>query len=462
MMKNRVGLPAIAALAVFALSACAPLKEYRTVYPEVCVSATQRPSPDCETHALQRLPTAKGNDYLLGFIEFDDQGQLWDRKQMSDVVGKLAGEAGSKNLLMVVFVHGWKHSAAPKDTNIKTFRKVLRQLTDAEVQIAKLTGTPPREVVGVYLGWRGASVTVPLLKELTFWDRKSTAQKVGRGGVTEVLSRLELIKRDKESISDAHDRHTRLAIVGHSFGGAVVYTALDQILESRFVRTVGPAGVQSDIDDFADLVVLINPAIEALQFSALSDMSTERGTYFPSQLPVMLEMTSEADYATRYAFPAGRWLSTLFERTREQKRYNAVTHKQESISESDANITAIGHFKPYRTHRLYPRDNKKAVESKELSTSDSVRLFAQTSADWAHDKPGSRIPFGDLMLERTTTSAGRNPYLFAYVDKRLISDHNDIDDPRIIEFVKQLILISTQSPEQASAIRQRQQPAGPQ
>ncbi len=45
------------------------------------------------------------------------------------------------------------------------------------------------------------------------------------------------------------------------------------------------------------------------------------------------------------------------------------------------------------------------------------------------------------------------------MDKRLITDHNDIDDPRIIEFVKQLILISTQSPEQAKAIRRLQQPA---
>ena len=88
-----------------------------------------------------------------------------------------------------------------------------------------------------------------------------------------------------------------------------------------------------------------------------------------------------------------------------------------------------------------------------------MRLFIQSSADWAHDQPGSKIPFGDVILERTATSAGRNPYLLTYVDKRLITDHNDIDDPRIIEFIKQLILISTQSPEQATAIRRLQQPA---
>ena len=457
-MDKKVWELAVAVLAVFGVTACAPFQQYRTVYPEVCASPTPAPSPECETHALQQLPSANGNRYLLGFIEFDDQGQLWDRKQMSEVVGKLAGEAGTKELLMVVFVHGWKHSAAPGDGNIQTFRKVLAQFSDSETQIARLTGIPPREVAGVYLGWRGGSVTVPLLEDLTFWDRKNTAQKVGHGGVTEVLSRLELIKQDKESIEPGRS-HTRLVVVGHSFGGAVVNTALAQILENRFVQTTGPAGIQSDVAGFADLVVLINPAFEAMQFSPLSDMATERGTYFAAQLPVVLELTSEADYATRYAFPTGRWFSTWFEKTHDRQRWNAVTRAQETIDESDANVAAVGHFKPYRTHRLYPLNDRERAQLKALSTDDSVRLFIQSSANWANDKPGSKIPFGDVMLERTTTSAGRNPYLLTYVDKHLITDHNDIDDPRIIEFVKQLILISTQSPEQAKAIRRLQQPA---
>jgi pimeloyl-ACP methyl ester carboxylesterase len=457
-MHQRIVTLATALLVVFSVTACAPFKQYRTVYPEVCVSATAVPSQECETHALQQLPTPNKNNYLLGFIEFDDQGQLWDRKQMSDVVGKLAREAGTKDVLMVVFVHGWKHSAAPGDGNIETFRTVLAQLADAEARLANVTNSAPREVAGVYLGWRGGSVTVPVLENVTFWDRKNTAQKVGHGGVTEVLSRLELIKQAKESTEPGRGA-TRLVVVGHSFGGAVVNTALAQVLESRFVQTKGPAGTQSDVAGFANLVVLINPAFEAMQFMPLSDMATERGSYFASQLPVVLELTSEADYATRYAFPAGRWFSTLFENTRERQRYNAVTSEQESIDEHDADITALGHFKPYRTHQLYPLRDQERAQVKTLSTADSVRLFIQSSADWAHDQPGNKIPFGAVMLERTTTSAGRNPYLLTYVDKNLIRDHNDIDDPRIIEFVKQLILISTQSPEQAKAIRRLQVPA---
>jgi hypothetical protein len=355
--------------------------------------------------------------------------------------------------MIVVFVHGWKHSAAPDDANIATFRGILAGLADAEAQLAReFSGVPRRDIVGVYLGWRGGSVTLPVLKELTFWDRKNTAQKVGHGGVTEVLSRLELVKRTKDSV-EAGRSATRFVVIGHSFGGAVVHTALAQILESRFVQTTGPAGVQSDVPGFGDLVVLINPAFEAVQFATLSDMANERRSYFETQLPVVAEMTSEADYATRYAFPAGRWFSTWFEDTNVKTRRNPVSGAAVSIDQSDSNVQSVGHFAPYRTHRLYPKREGERAVFKAPSTADTVLQFKQASASWANDKPGSRIPFGGVMLERTNDTVGRNPYLLMYVDKDLIRDHNDIDDPRIVDFVKQLILVSTQTPEQAKAIR---------
>ena len=61
------------------------------------------------------------------------------------------------------------------------------------------------------------------------------------------------------------------------------------------------------------------------------------------------------------------------------------------------------------------------------------------------------------MLERTETSAGRNPYLVTYVDKDLIRDHNDIADWRVINFLKQLILLSSQRPEDVQKIMEIKQ-----
>ncbi len=456
-MKNTAASIASVVLALLAVTACAPHMQYRSVHPDVCVSQEPKPTLECETHALQQLPSDNGSSYLLGFIEFDDQGQLWDRKQMDDVLTKLRVEADTRDLLMVVFVHGWKHSAAPGDTNINTFRGVLANLSDTEAHLAKANGTTARQVVGIYFGWRGGSLPVKYLENVTFWDRKNTAQKVGYGGVAEVLSQLERIKLKNDSKvcsgrqlpkNDATPcgSNTRLVVVGHSFGGAVMQTALAQILENRFVKTTDPAGSKADIEGFGNLVVLINPAFEANLFTPMSDMAAEHTLpYSPSQLPVVLVLTSEADAATRYAFPIGRWFSTIFEKDHDRQRRNEVTNQTETISEHDANIIAVGHFTPYRTHRLYPNTERTREELKAASVADSIEMFKRSRVDWVNDVPGSKITFDDVVLERTPNSAGRNPYLVIYVDRRLIHDHNDIDDLRVIEFVKQMILISSHS-----------------
>jgi hypothetical protein len=347
---------------------------------------------------------------------------------------------------MGVFVHGWKHSAAPGDGNIDTFRESLERISELESRISHETGAEDRQVVGIYLGWRGGSVTLPGLKELTFWDRKNTAHKVGHGGVTEVVSRLELVRKTKDAMMIEQSRsRTRLVVIGHSFGGAVVYSALSQVLMTGFVDTVGPAGAGTDVKGFGDLVVLINPAFEAMRFAPLSDMANERRTYFASQLPVIAVLTSEADDATKRAFPIGRWFSTFFEKHREESRKNGVTGEDEVIDQQKANITAVGHFEPYWTHYLQAAGEPGAEVSDQPSVEASLQRFFDVSRGWEEDAPGSVIDFEGSELERTTNSAGRNPYLVIRVSGQLIRDHNDIGDPRIASFIRQLILIAGQS-----------------
>lgn len=50
-----------------------------------------------------------------------------------------------------------------------------------------------------------------------------------------------------------------------------------------------------------------------------------------------------------------------------------------------------------------------------------------------------------MLVDFATDSAGRNPYLNIFVDEELIHDHKDINVPRIESFLRQLILISSQS-----------------
>jgi pimeloyl-ACP methyl ester carboxylesterase len=357
---------------------------------------------------------------------------------------------GDRDFLLVAFVHGWKHDAGPKDSNVANFRLALAQLSAAETALSQKVGRPPRKVVGVYLGWRGESITAPLAEDLTFWDRKNTAHKVGHGQVTEVLERLEQLRQQRLERNPAS--RSRLIVVGHSFGGAVVFSALEQILEARFLERPRSPAAPGVIEGFGNVVVLINPAFEAQLYEPLSDLSTERASYAKSQLPVLAILTSEADKATGVAFPIGRWFSTRFEKQRKVDRFNPIMEQlhpgagsKETIDQKDTDIDAVGHYEAYRTHMLRAvQPAASAAPTVDIPQLDTKAL-ALASQEWEDDRPGGEIAFPGSVLTRTERSAGRNPYLVINVDKKLIADHDDIWRPGIRDFITHLILISSQS-----------------
>ena len=83
-----------------------------------------------------------------------------------------------------------------------------------------------RKVVGVYIGWRGESIDIRGVNNLTYWDRKAVAEQVGRGGVTEFLLKLEKALRNPETELNKNV----FLVTGHSFGGAVVLSALHEVM----------------------------------------------------------------------------------------------------------------------------------------------------------------------------------------------------------------------------------------
>ena len=95
---------------------------------------------------------------------------------------------------MVTFVHGWKHNAAGDDANVQMFHHVLRELGTMEDMLSKKQHHPPMRVVGLYIGWHGLSADIEPFKELSFWDRKNTAEVVGHGAAIQLLSELEALR----------------------------------------------------------------------------------------------------------------------------------------------------------------------------------------------------------------------------------------------------------------------------
>src|SRR5690349_21836935 len=81
-------------------------------------------------------------------------------------------------------------------------RSVLKQLSDLEKTLGEKENRMPRQLIGVYAGWRGLSIKsdyfpLPLGKETTFWSRKNAAQRVGGyGALTELIMDLEEVQRN--------------------------------------------------------------------------------------------------------------------------------------------------------------------------------------------------------------------------------------------------------------------------
>ena len=188
-MKRHISQSLFLLLLLLFLTACSSNDIYRSDY-EACNYKT---SGDCAENALQVHAVDEQNEYRLGFVEYDDQGQLRDPKQMDAVLDEYQRIASSDDVLIITFVHGWHHSAKPEDGNIVSFRNMLGEVSKMESIGSAQQERKKRKVLGLYIGWRGDSISVPYVNNATFWDRKNTAHNVGQQGVTEVLLKLEEI-----------------------------------------------------------------------------------------------------------------------------------------------------------------------------------------------------------------------------------------------------------------------------
>lgn len=397
------------------------------------------------------------NGYLLGFIEFDDQGDYWDRDQALKLLKKLKDSTDGRDVVIVVFTHGWGHNADNNDGNVKTFRHILQKLQEKEDTFQKIGAGAARQVVGIYIGWRGLSLKVEPFETFTFWERKNTAHKVGHGDMTELLLLLEAMhSRLNQKPAGARNR---LVIVGHSFGAAVVHSALTQILQDRFVEA---AQRDKMLHSFGDLVVLINPAFEAQRYDALQQMAKQG--HYKEQLPVMAILSSQGDWPNKVFFPIGRWISTFFE-------------KHSDPEQKQKNRTAVGHYRPFRTHRLIvtqqvdkpesnarvvtlddtgeesirgPRPKKILKGAKALSSDsleDQMKAISYVKDEWkdrtTEAECGWVQPFPGTTLEHLCPAKPpNNPYLVIDVENEIIDGHNGIDSKLLIDFVSNFVIIT--------------------
>jgi hypothetical protein len=385
-------------------------------------------------------------DFTLGFIELSDDGHVKDevqKEQVFDMVRQVAGERGAT---ILTFVHGWHHGASVCDSNVSCFRSVLQGIADDPDRLNK------GPVIGIYLGWRGDSSRIGMLQGATFYNRKRAAHTIGENGGARVL--LDLAALEDELNADLDERRSpgfvTMVTAGHSFGGALVFSAVDKALVGEWGGRdgVGPladsAGVKKHRRELGDLVLLINPAFEAERYRLFDQDLSLPGRYEP-QCPVLVTVASRGDAAVSTAFPAGRFLWLLW--------HPARWHHFR------AELTGAGHFAPQVTHELdydgpadttaakpgscgCPFPSPEEIRKIRLAFRESRKTVASTPAEpcaalRAMDANDLEqvLPDGLKLTEIRPKWDKSSPYLVLRAGANLIPGHNEIYNKSFVKFL---------------------------
>nr|WP_281720250.1 hypothetical protein [Nitrosomonas nitrosa] len=364
-------------------------------------------------------------------IEIDDYGRFWNPKAAEATLDAIAKASSQKNTVVLTFIHGWHHNASECDDNFQNFHNSLGQLQKRLDEPSYKEGRKRLklkeeiQVIGLYVGWRGRSL--PWLADyLTFWTRKSAAERVGDGDLREFLAKLQrLYLKYNEPPTSGDATFMGLVMVGHSFGGQVLFKAVSGALEkdlldalSRGTRDpeTNKIKLREIVSGFGDMTVLLNPAFEAFQYERIHRL-TRNGTFISNQTPVLFTVSAEDDSARKYWFPYGRNLNLFFRPTFPDNEGKELW------------TTAFGEYVPQRTHDL-----EKTTQESDLDDSLYDKCDIQ-SVDFS-----ARHILGDAELQPQGNPAQPNsPVVVAHTSSELVQQHNGIFGETFSEFLTEYI-----------------------
>jgi hypothetical protein len=422
MRATALNLPAIAAAtAAFSVGACVENQPYRLAKID-------------DAHYSEQLPyeedseAGEGRRYHLSFVEFDEKGDFWDRRQLGRAAEAIAKHP-HRAMLLVIFIHGWHHNANNRTPpgDVETFRCLLSQLAVSEA-------TENVRVHGVYLGWRGRLLDGNL-DYLTFWGRKAAATRVAGTPVTETI--FELIRQART----CHAGAARCVLVGHSFGALVLEKAMAQAMTGAILSQAASHRFAAP----ADLVLLVNSAAESLYAKEMRDMFERiepRGDVDPHH-PLMISITSESDSATGFWFRVGTSFPNVFAH-RQYHWGHRYDHASDEVDQNEYLTTTAGHNARLFSHRIAHIAPPPDAPSPELMRMRAKRTSTCSLAENAAFEQNLRYPRPDFAFATPALAdekkfdwwqlveEGRDPttpYWIIQVPDKIIHGHGPIFTP---------------------------------
>ena len=329
------------------LSGCyVPNRSYR-----VGKSVVQVPrDPNVEPSTQPDCDAAKRP--CLAFVEFDEKGEAWDMAQ-TDKALELIDRTAKKNphLVVVGFVHGWKNNASEAPgNNAFAFQQALNGLAENYCPGA---GDCPHPVIGVYFSWRGDLVPKywPLRRQLSYFNRETTARDVAGPAMTDTFSQMILRMRRLAN------QDGTLVLVGHSFGGLILERALSQSM-TGYVAEVG-TGVE--VLPPADLIAFVNSAAAASEAKQMLDLLKKKGVVFGPEgvrRPLFVSLSSLGDTATRFGLPVGHGGPYLAAKMRGSWRADARPYGySKPVSQASFFLSTAAHMEVLQSHTVTTLDN---------------------------------------------------------------------------------------------------------
>lgn len=435
-----------------------------------CSSYRHHPYRPAERTTVERA------EYALHFIEADDEGWFWDPTQATRAIELVREKVAERNTMVLVFVHGWHHSAECCDDDVEGFKETLirlkRQLSapaHEAMQTDSASSAREMNVVGIYIGWRGRSLP-GFINYFTFWGRKASAERVGNTDFGEFLARLNHLylehnsrRRDEapDRMRASSDHFLGLVAIGHSFGGQVLLKAVGNALEAQLIRNSPVAGYLRSaetstvryeaqaIEGIGDLIVLLNPATEAAQYHRLHLLSRKL-RYPPEQAPIMLTVSARNDVPRHRLFSFGRILGEIF--TGKPRKPDPIERVVER--------SALGVYREHITHRLRAVDPSSRLVSTRiaharepgcpgtgpclcdfLEWSEPPRVTARQSITASADTQlhsfdfSAEVTFSNVTLVPRANALPYQPFIVAEADESIIDGHNGIFTGPFLEFL---------------------------